>query len=111
MAQRNARRRLERERGHREATADMSEDLSDGEKGDTVGDMSTHGDNISVHGDSVRGKLPRISSVDAMETWVNNQKGKKLYLVLIRHELNSAVSFLAYELTKMSANLSAYGSF
>lgn len=96
MAQRNAKRRLERERGRIEATADMSEDLSDGEKGDTVSEMSTHGDGIhgdsvSVHGDSVRGKLPRISSVDAMETWVNHQKGKKLYLVLIRHELNPSL--------------------
>lgn len=76
-----AKRRLERERGRREATADMSEDLSEGEKGDLVGDLSSHGD-------SNRGRLPRISSVDAMETFVNQQKGKKLYIVLIRHELN-----------------------
>lgn len=75
-AQRKAKRRLERERGRREATADMSEDLSEGEKGDAVSDISTHGD-------SSRGRLPRISSVDAMETWIGQQKGKKLYLVLI----------------------------
>ncbi|KAK4759937.1 hypothetical protein SAY87_023068 [Trapa incisa] len=74
-AQRKAKRRLERERGRREATADMS-DLSDGEKGDAVSD-------ISAHGDSTRTRLPRISSVDAMETWANQQKGKRLYLVLI----------------------------
>lgn len=59
----------------------MSEDLSEGEKGDTLGDMS-------AHGDSNRSRLPRISSVDAMETWASFQKGKKLYIVLIRHELN-----------------------
>lgn len=59
----------------------MSEDLSEGEKGDTVSD-------ISAHGDSIRGRMPRISSVDAMETWVSYQKGKKLYIVLIRYELN-----------------------
>ncbi|KAJ0030155.1 hypothetical protein Pint_12435 [Pistacia integerrima] len=41
-AQRNAKRRLERERGRREATADMSEDLSEGEKGDLSGDHSVH---------------------------------------------------------------------
>eukprot|EP00258_Populus_trichocarpa_P029635 XP_024445654.1 probable sucrose-phosphate synthase 1 isoform X2 [Populus trichocarpa] len=76
LAQRNAKRRLERERGRREAVADMSEDLSEGEKGDTVGDLS-------AHGDSVRGRLPRINSVDAMEAWVNQQKGKKLYIILI----------------------------
>nr|DAD45014.1 TPA_asm: hypothetical protein HUJ06_003244 [Nelumbo nucifera] len=75
-AQRMAKRRLERERGRREATADMSEDLSEGEKGDVVGD-------ISAHGDSNRGRLPRISSVDAMESWVSQQKDKKLYIVLI----------------------------
>ena len=71
-------RRLERERGRREATADMSEDLSEGEKGDPVSDVSAHG------GDSSRARLPRISSADAMETWANSQKGKKLYIVLIR---------------------------
>lgn len=75
-AQRMAKRRLERERGRREATADMSEDLSEGEKGDIVSD-------VSAHGDSTRSRLPRISSVDAMETWISQQKGKKLYIVLI----------------------------
>lgn len=76
QAQRTAKRRLERERGRKEAVADMSEDLSEGEKGDTVGEMS-------AHGDSHRGRLPRISSIDAMEVWANQQKGKKLYIVLI----------------------------
>ncbi|KAA8522973.1 hypothetical protein F0562_009396 [Nyssa sinensis] len=75
-AQRMAKRRLERERGRREATADMSEDLSEGEKGDTVSD-------ISAHGESTRSRLPRVSSVDLMEAWANQQKGKKLYIVLI----------------------------
>ncbi|KAJ7942348.1 Sucrose phosphate synthase [Quillaja saponaria] len=74
--QRMAKRRLERERGRREATADMSEDLSEGEKGDMVTD-------VSPHGNSTRGRLPKISSVDAMETWASSQKGKKLYIVLI----------------------------
>lgn len=59
----------------------MSEDLSEGEKGDTVTELS-------AHGDSNRGRLPRINSVDAMEAWASQQKGKKLYIVLIRHELN-----------------------
>ncbi|KAJ4709067.1 Sucrose phosphate synthase [Melia azedarach] len=75
-AQRMAKRRLERERGRREATADMSEDLSEGEKGDVVSD-------ISAHADSTKSRLPRINSVDAMETWASQQKGKKLYIVLI----------------------------
>ncbi|KAJ0724321.1 putative sucrose-phosphate synthase [Helianthus annuus] len=75
-AQRMTKRRLERERGHREAVADMSEDLSEGEKGDIVSDVSAHGDNH-------KSRLSRISSTDAMEAWANQQKGKKLYLVLI----------------------------
>ncbi|XP_042489846.1 probable sucrose-phosphate synthase 1 [Macadamia integrifolia] len=75
-AQRMAKRRLERERGRREATADMSEDFSEGEKGDVVSELS-------VHGESNRGKMPRISSVDVMEAWANQQKEKKLYIVLI----------------------------
>ncbi|KAL9676847.1 hypothetical protein QQ045_005067 [Rhodiola kirilowii] len=41
--QRKAKRCLEREKGRREAVADMSEDLSEGEKGDTVSDMTTQG--------------------------------------------------------------------
>ncbi|XP_058181772.1 probable sucrose-phosphate synthase 1 isoform X1 [Rhododendron vialii] len=75
-AQRMAKRRVERERGRREATADMSEDFSEGEKGDTVSDLS-------AHGESHRSRLPRISSVETMEAWVSQQKGKKLYIVLV----------------------------
>ncbi|OMO56647.1 Glycosyl transferase, family 1 [Corchorus olitorius] len=74
--QRKANRRLERERGRKEATADMSEDLSEGEKGDLPSD-------VSAHGDSVNGRMPRISSVDTMENLVNQLKEKKLYIVLI----------------------------
>ncbi|KAK9279174.1 hypothetical protein L1049_012852 [Liquidambar formosana] len=74
--QRMAKRRLERERGRREATADMSEDLSEGEKGDLASD-------VSAHGDSTRGRMPRISSVDVMENWASQHKEKKLYIVLI----------------------------
>ncbi|GMI88486.1 sucrose phosphate synthase 1F, sucrose-phosphate synthase A1 [Hibiscus trionum] len=75
-AQRKANRRLERERGRREATADMSEDLSEGEKGDLAGDVSAHGDNVSK-------RMPRISSVDMMESLANQLKEKKFYIVLI----------------------------
>lgn len=78
-ANRAAKRRVEREKGRREAVADMSEDLSEGEKGETISDVSTHGE-------SHRGRLPRMSSIDAMEAWANQQKGKNLYLVLIRFD-------------------------
>lgn len=60
----------------------MSEDLSEGEKGDVIGDISTHVD-------STRGRMPRISSVDVMENWASQHKEKKLYIVLIRHELKT----------------------
>ncbi|XP_057522817.1 sucrose-phosphate synthase [Amaranthus tricolor] len=75
-AQRQAKRHMERERGRREATADMSEDLSEGEKGDTVAEMS-------FGNDSLKKGMRRISSVDMMENWANTFKEKKLYLVLI----------------------------
>ncbi|KAK8698599.1 hypothetical protein V6N13_114711 [Hibiscus sabdariffa] len=80
-AQRKANRRIERERGRREATADMSEDLSEGEKGDSVGDVSAHGDEVSK-------RMPRISSLDVMENLANQLKEKKFYIVLIRHGLH-----------------------
>ena len=75
-----AKRRLEHERGRREAAADMSEDLSEGEKVDIVSDLS-------VHSDSTRGKLRRISSVDMLENWAGQFKEKKLYIVLIRQDM------------------------
>ncbi|RID73747.1 hypothetical protein BRARA_B00877 [Brassica rapa] len=73
-AQRLAKRRLERERGRREITDDMSEEFSEGEKGDIVSDVSTHG---------IKSRLARINSAESMEIWANQQKGNKLYLVLI----------------------------
>ncbi|KAF7830316.1 putative sucrose-phosphate synthase 1 [Senna tora] len=75
----HAKRRLEREKGRREVAADMSEDLSEGEKGDVVGDLS-------AHGGSSRGRIPRVNSLDVMENWASQHKEKKLYIVLIRHE-------------------------
>ncbi|CAA6672614.1 unnamed protein product [Spirodela intermedia] len=75
-AQSLAKRRLEREKARRDATADMSEDLSEGERVDTVSD-------ISSHGDCARSRMPRISSVDAIEGWASQHKDKKLYIVLI----------------------------
>ncbi|KAK9043980.1 hypothetical protein V6N11_072303 [Hibiscus sabdariffa] len=78
-AQRKANRRIERERGRREATADMSEDLSEGEKGDSVGDVSAHGDEVSK-------RMPRISSLDVMENLANQLKEKNSLHGLIRGE-------------------------
>lgn len=57
----------------------MSEDLSEGEKGDVPSD-------VSMHNDSIGEKVPRVGSVDTMESWASQHKDKKLYIVLIRHE-------------------------
>ncbi|XP_047309152.1 probable sucrose-phosphate synthase [Impatiens glandulifera] len=76
LTQRMNKRRLERESGRKEATADMSEDISEGEKGDTISEMSVHGENN-------RSRLRRIESVETMEAWASQQKGKKLYIVLV----------------------------
>ncbi|KAF3789033.1 putative sucrose-phosphate synthase [Nymphaea thermarum] len=72
-SQRTARRRLERERGRREAIADMSEDLSEGEKGDVVSD-------ISRNGDAKKSRIPRISSTDIIETLASQLSEKKFYI-------------------------------
>lgn len=93
-----AKRRIEREKGRREAVADMSEDLSEGEKGENIND-------VSVHGESHRGRLPRMSSLDAMEAWANTQKGKKLYLVLIRY---NHISFSLFTLINQLTYICTY---
>lgn len=76
-AQRLTKMRLQRERARREVTADMSEDFSEGEKGDTLGDLLSHGG-------SFKGGMKRVSSVDVMANWANQHKERNLYIVLIR---------------------------
>ncbi|CAN7101496.1 unnamed protein product [Brassica rapa subsp. narinosa] len=75
-AKRTAKRHLLRERARLEATADMSEDLSEGEKADVPGEILTPTD-------SSKGRMSRISSVDVFENWFAQHKEKKLYIVLI----------------------------
>lgn len=65
-ASRTSKRQPETEKTRADATADMSEDLFEGEKGEDAGDPSV------AYGDSTTGNTPRISSFD------------KLYIVLIR---------------------------
>uniref|UniRef100_K3XV68 Sucrose-phosphate synthase n=1 Tax=Setaria italica TaxID=4555 RepID=K3XV68_SETIT len=64
-ANRLSKRRLETEKQRNDATADMSEDLFEGVKGEDAGDPSV------AYGDSTTGNTPKISSFD------------KLYIVLI----------------------------
>lgn len=60
----------------------MSEDLSEGEKGE-----------VASPGESNKGRLPRISSVETMEAWASQHTGKKLYIVLIRYGLNNFIFY------------------
>ncbi|XP_071698695.1 probable sucrose-phosphate synthase 1 [Rutidosis leptorrhynchoides] len=56
--------------------ADMPEELSEGENRDTVGE-------ISPKGVSTKGGMKRINSMDVLKNFATQQKGKKLYIVLI----------------------------
>ncbi|KAG9152780.1 hypothetical protein Leryth_021770 [Lithospermum erythrorhizon] len=71
--QRFAIRRFEREQGRKDVTDDMSEDLSEGEKADTLGD--------AINIDSPRKTFQRNFS--NVEVWSDSNKEKKLYVVLI----------------------------
>jgi len=62
-----SKRQPETEKTRADATADMSEDLFEGEKGEDAGDPSV------AYGDSTTGSSPKTSSID------------KLYIVLIRY--------------------------
>lgn len=73
--QREANRRWEREQGLKDVTEDMSEDLSEGEKGDALGEPITM--------DGPRKKFQRNFS--NIEVWSDSNKEKKLYIVLIRY--------------------------
>ena len=79
--QRVTSRRWEREQGLREAAEDMSEDLSEGEKGDSVVEM--------VQSDTPKKKFQRQTS--NLEVWSDDKKEKKLYVVLLRYILLSTL--------------------
>ncbi|KAJ9153995.1 hypothetical protein P3X46_027376 [Hevea brasiliensis] len=71
--QRLANRRWEREQGRRDATEDMSEDLSEGERGDNVGEL--------LQSETPRKRFQRNFS--NLEVWSDDKNEKKLYIVLI----------------------------
>ncbi|KAF3325886.1 putative sucrose-phosphate synthase 1 [Carex littledalei] len=73
-------RRLLREKARQDSTVGMSEDLSEEEKS-------------PARGESTRACMPKINSVDTIETWANEHKDKRLYIVLLRH-----VDSIAFEL-------------
>ncbi|XVF29078.1 hypothetical protein REPUB_Repub15cG0089100 [Reevesia pubescens] len=71
--QRLAKRRWEREQVRRDATDDLSEDLSEGEKGDAPGEL--------MQAETPRKTFQRNFS--NLEVWLDDKKEKKLYIVLI----------------------------
>lgn len=94
-------RRWQREQGRRDATEDMSEDLSEGEreKGDILGDLPQSGE----FGDfTPRKKTFQRNFSDVGQLWSDDDnKSKKLYIVLIRYSffsLYNLVVFLCGEL-------------
>ncbi|WVZ93615.1 hypothetical protein U9M48_039580 [Paspalum notatum var. saurae] len=75
-ASRLSQQRLEREKARQYAAADLSEDLSEGEKGEINNEPS-------IHDESTRMLMRRIGSTDGIEAWASHHKDKKLYIVLI----------------------------
>jgi len=73
--QRLANRRLEEEHARRDASEDMYEDLSEGDHKSGESDLE--------HSDSIKKTFQRNCSV--LEIWSDSNKGKKLYIVLIRY--------------------------
>lgn len=73
----------------------MSEDLSEGEKGDGIGEL--------IHCETPRKQFQR--NISNLEVWSDDKKEKKLYIVLIRYvclfsNILVKVSYLCISLTK-----------
>lgn len=66
---------MEREQGRMDVTEDMSEDLSEGEKGDAVSEL--------VHGETPKVAFQR--TISNFEGWSEDKKESKLYIILIRY--------------------------
>jgi len=75
--QRLAYRRWEREQGRRDATEDLSEELSEGEKGDGIGEI--------IQIETQQNRLQRHTS--KLELWSDDKKEKKLYIILLRYTI------------------------
>ncbi|GMI70029.1 sucrose phosphate synthase 3F, sucrose phosphate synthase B [Hibiscus trionum] len=71
--QRLAKRKWERELVRKDATEDLAEDLSEGEKGDSVSEL--------MNAETARKTLQRNFS--NLEMWSEDKKEKKLYIILI----------------------------
>ena len=80
--QRISARRQEQEQVRREATEDLAEDLSEGEKGDTLSELAPV--------ETSKKKFQRNFS--DLTLWSDENKEKKLYIVLIRSDTAHAVT-------------------
>lgn len=63
----------------KDATEDLAEDLSEGEKVDTVSEL--------IHAETPRIDFHRNAS--GLEVWSDDKKEKKLYIILIRYHFPS----------------------
>jgi hypothetical protein len=89
--QRISARRKEQEQVRREATEDLADDLSEGEKGDTLAEL--------VPVEAAKKKFQRNFS--DLTVWSDDNKEKKLYIVLIRSTHLHIVSFYVTMWRKM----------
>lgn len=85
--QRISARRKEQEQVRREATEDLAEDLDEGEKADTLGELAPV--------ETAKKKFQRNFS--DLTVWSDDNKEKKLYIVLIRSIHFHIVSFYSYK--------------
>lgn len=94
--QRATRRKWEREQGRKDATDDMSEDLSEGEK--------EKSELIAEMGQSETPMKRFQRNISNLQVWNDDDKDKKLYMVLIRYLFSCYVFALAIE-TNMKSQL------
>ena len=80
----------------REATEDLAEDLSEGEKGDTLGELAPV--------ETAKKKFQR--NVSDLTVWSDDNKEKKLYIVLIRSTHLHIVSFYLCSAKVLIKNIS-----
>jgi hypothetical protein len=80
--QRMSARRQEQEQVRREATEDLTDDLSEGEKGDTLSELAPL--------KTSKKKFQR--NVSDLTVWSDENKEKKFYIVLIRSDTDHTVT-------------------
>lgn len=85
-AHRLARRHMEREQGRKDATADMSSDLSEGEEKSTPADSMPRVESTLSLATSTAGETPSTPDNVGATPSDREKPAKRLYMVLIRCE-------------------------